>query len=130
MYAKICYLLDNNIDAVCYDFSINMMNNAKRLFPDIKYILDDILNIKDNFKDNSVDGIIALYSLFHIPKENMSELFSNIKDVLKDNGVFAFSFQLGVGEDFVDEPYLNENGKNILYMNYYSKEEIYTDKTT
>ena len=30
---------------------------------------------------------------------------------LKENGIFCFSFQLGANEDFVDEPYLKENGR-------------------
>lgn len=118
------YLINNNYDAVCYDFSSSMKKNAMRLFPNIPYILDDIVNIKNHFSNNSIDGIISLYCLFHIPKENMKKLFDDINNVLKDNGYFLATFQLGEGEDFVLEPYLNNN-KKVLYMNYYSEEEIY-----
>ena len=54
----------------------------------------------------------------------MKKLFDDINIVLKDNGYFLATFQLGKGEDFVLEPYLNNN-KKVLYMNYYSEEEIY-----
>lgn len=39
--------------------------------------------------------------------------------------MFCFSFQLGNDEQFVDEPYLKENGKNVLYINYLTKNHIY-----
>ena len=60
------YLINNNYDAVCYDFSSIMKKNAMRLFPNIPYILDDIVNIKNHFSNNSIDGIISLYCLFRL----------------------------------------------------------------
>lgn len=118
------YFLDKGHNAICYDFSENMMINALRLFPNLPYILDDIINIKKHFTNNSVDGIIALYTLFHIPKENLEQLFIDINNVLKEAGIICFSFQLGNGEKLVDEPYLKEKGKNVLYINYLSKNEL------
>ena len=118
------YLIENNYNAVCYDFSKEMMNNALKLFPKIPYILDDIVNINNHFNLETVDGVIALYSLFHIPKENMNTVLKNINNILKDNGYFLVTFQLGNDESFVDEPYLKETGKNVLYMNYYSKKDL------
>ena len=119
------YLNQKGYDAICYDFSENMMNIAKKEYPNISYILDDIINIKNHFKEKTIDGIIAMYSLFHIPKEEIKQLFKDINDMLKEDGIFCFSFQLGNGELFADEPYLKENGKNVLYMNYFTKEQIY-----
>ena len=120
------YLIDNGYDAVCYDFSKEMMKNALRLYPGLPYILDDIVNLKNHFSNDNIDGIVALYSLFHIPKEELKKLFRNINSVLKDNGIFLFSFQLGNEEKMVDEPYLKENGKDVLYMNYITKEEVHS----
>lgn len=111
-------------DSICYDFSEQMMKKAKEFYPSIPYILDDMINIKEHFKDNFFDGIIACYSLFHIPKEDLDTLFSDIKDLLKENGILCFVVQLGHGEDFIDEPYLKEQGKNALYFNFFSKEQI------
>lgn len=72
------------------------------------------------------DGIISLYTLFHIPKENLEQLLVDINDILNENGIFCFSFQLGNGEKLIDEPYLKEKGKNILYINYLSKNELFS----
>lgn len=118
------YFTERGFKAVCYDFSENMRINALKLFPHIPYILDDMLNLKTHFKNNSVEAVIAMYSLFHIPRGDIGKLFNNINDILTDKGLFCFSFQIGNKEEFVDEPYLRENGKKALYMNYFSKKEI------
>lgn len=119
------YFNENGFKATCYDFSNKMMEYAKKTYPNINFILDDIINIKNHFSEESIDGIIAMYSLFHIPREDIVKLFEDINSILKENCLFCFSLQLGKGEQFVDEPYLKENGKNVLYMNYLTKNEIY-----
>jgi len=110
--------------AVCYDFSKEMMRKAKEFYPNVPYILDDMVYMKEHFENNSFDGIIAFYSLFHIPKEELDKVFSNIYDLLKLNGILCFVVQLGNGEDFIDEPYLKEKGKKVLYFNFFTKEQI------
>lgn len=118
------FFIKNGHQAICYDFSKEMMKKAREFFPDLPYILDDMLNMKEHFKNKSFDGIIAFYSLFHIPREDLSSVFSNINDLLKDNGILCFVVQLGNGEDFIDEPYLNEEGKKVLYFNFFTRELI------
>ena len=116
--------IKNDFDAICYDFSKEMMRKSKEYFGELPYILDDMLNVKKHFKAESLDGVIAFYSLFHIPRENLENLFSDINDILKNNGILCFVVQLGDGDGFIDEPYLKEEGKNVLYMNFCTKEFI------
>lgn len=111
-------------NAICYDFSKEMMRKSKEYFGELPYVLDDMLNITQHFKAKEFDGIIAFYSLFHIPREDVDNLFKDINYILNDNGIFCFVVQLGDGEDFIDEPYLKENGKNVLYFNFFTKQEI------
>lgn len=106
------------------DFSEEMRDFAYKLHGEFPYIVDDMMNLKNHFANNSLDAIFAVYSLFHLPKNDFKKLFADIYDVLKVNGVFLFSYQIGQGEEMVDEPYLNENGKNVLYMSYQTNEEI------
>ena len=89
--------------AICYDFSKEMMRKAQEFYRDIPYILDDMIYMKDHFENNSLDGIIAFYSLFHIPREELDNVFSCIYDLLKENGVVCFVVQLGDGEEFIDK---------------------------
>ena len=100
------------------DFSPKMKEEAFNIHGEFPYILDDMVNIKRYFKDNSVDAVFAVYSLFHLPQEDLKKVISDIYDILKEGGVFLFTYQLGSGEEFADEPYLGEKGKNALYMHY------------
>lgn len=100
------------------DFSEKMKERAYDIHGEFPYIVDDIANVKRYFADKSVDAIFAVYSLFHLPKENFERAVADVSAILKQGGVFLFSYQLGSGEDFVDEPYLGEAGRKALYMNY------------
>ena len=106
------------------DFSEAMRNYSYKLHGEFPYIVDDMMNLKKYFADNSLDAVFAVYSLFHLPKDDFKKLFADVYDVLKVNGVFLFTYQIGQGEEMVDEPYLNENGKKVLYMSYQTNEEI------
>ena len=101
-----------------------MRDSAYKLHGEFPYIVDDMVNFKKHFDNNSVDAIFAVYSLFHLPIEDLKQVLSDIYDILKDNGVFLFTYQIGKGEEMADEPYLNEKGKKVLYMSYQTNEEI------
>lgn len=106
------------------DFSEEMKNNAYKIHGEFSYIVDDMINIKKYFADDSLDAIFAVYSLFHLPNNDLKKLFADVYDILKVSGIFLFSYQIGQGEELTDEPYLKENEKNVLYMNYQSDEDI------
>ena len=101
-----------------------MRNYAYKLHGEFSYIVDDMVNFKKHFSNNSLDAVFAVYSLFHLPKKDFLKLFLDVYDVLKVNGVFLFSYQMSKGEEMEYEPYLNEQGKKVLYMNYQTSEEI------
>ncbi|MBR2709216.1 class I SAM-dependent methyltransferase [Candidatus Saccharibacteria bacterium] len=106
------------------DFSSKMRDEAFKIHSEFPYILDDMVNIKNHFESNSIDSVIAMYSLFHLPEENFRKVLVDVNDILKKDGVFLFSYQRGVGEEFTDEPYLGDKGKSALYMNYQTDDEI------
>lgn len=106
------------------DFSKKMKEYAIQLHGNFSYINDDMVNLKEYFSDDSVDAIFAVYSLFHLPNRDLKNLFSNVHDILKDDGIFLFTYQVGLGEEMTDEPYLEDKGKNVLYMNYQTDDEI------
>ena len=119
------YFNKKGYNYIALDFSEKMKEYAFKLHGEFPYIVDDMLNIKNHFDNESVDAVFAVYSLFHLPLDDLKILIKDIYDILKDNGIIFLSFSIGNGEKLVDEPYLKENGKNILYMNYLTKDEIY-----
>ena len=118
------YFNKRGYEYIGLDFSEEMRNYAYKLHGEFPYILDDMMNLKNYFADNSLDAVFAVYSLFHLSKEDFKKLFTDIYDVLKVNGVFLFTYQIGKGEEIVDEPYLNEVGKKVLYISYQTNEQI------
>ena len=83
-----------------------------------------IVNLKKHFSNSSIDSVFAVYSLFHLPDDDLKKVFNDIYDILKENGILLFSYQVGNIEEFTDEPYLGNYGKNVLYMNYQTNDEI------
>ncbi len=70
------------------DFSKNLINEAKKRFPNQKFIVGDVLSLA--FKDNSFDKIYSIAVLHQIPKEEYRvKALSEIKRVLKEDG-FAY----------------------------------------
>jgi SAM-dependent methyltransferase len=110
---------------IALDFSKKMKEYAYKIHGEFPYIVDDIVNIKEHFENDSIDSVFAIYSLFHLPLDDLKNTINNIYDILKEDGILFLSFALGNKEEFVDEPYLEENGRNVLYMNYLTKNEIY-----
>ena len=101
-----------------------MKDYAYKLHGNFPYILDDMLNLKKYFKDNSVEAVFAAYSLFHLPDTDLKKVLSDIYAILKENGIFLFSYRVDNKEEYSDEPYLGEQGHNVLYMNYQTNEKI------
>lgn len=118
------YFKEKGYKYISLDFSQKMQEYAYLLHGNFSYINDDMVNLKDYFSSNSIDAIFAVYSLFHLPNNDLKNLFANVYDVLKDNGIFLFTYQVGLGEEMTDEPYLEDKGKNVVYMNYQTDEEI------
>lgn len=106
------------------DFSSKMKEYAHKIHGEFPYILDDMINIKNHFNNNTVDAVFAVYSLFHLPDEDLKTVLKNVYEILKYNGVFLLSYQVGTKEEFADEPYLGEQGNNVLYMNYQTEEKM------
>lgn len=120
-----CYFNKKGYNYIALDFSSKMRECAFKKYGVFPYILDDMVNIKKHFSNNTIDAVFVLYSLFHLPKDDLENLMLDLHDILKNNGLILLSFQLGDGEAFVDEPYLKSNGQKVLYMNYMDKTQIF-----
>ena len=119
------YLCNKNLNAIGIDFSEEMIRIAKDKYPKLKFLLGDFVNIEKYFEKSSVDGFIAIYSLYFIPKEQFEDVLKSLSKVLKDGGKFLFVTQIGNGEDFVRTPLMEANNiDGEIYVNYYMKEEL------
>ena len=108
------FLVKNGIRVTGIDLSDNMLGMARENVPDAKFIKMDINEIK--FKENTFDGIISVYTLFHIPKQNHFLIFKKIFEILKPGGILLIN--TGVSES---EGMSNFFGVPMFWSNYNPK---------
>lgn len=119
------FLCNQNINGIGIDISSEMINIAKKRYAGVKFILDDFANIENYFEEDSVDGVIAIYSLYFIPREYLNNVFKALSKIIKKEGKFLFVTEKGDGEDYVKTPLMMENNVNEkLYVNYYTKDQL------
>ena len=105
------YLIENNCSVVGIDTSFEMLKLAKKRIPEVEFIEMDMT--KFSFPDDSFNGIVSLYAIFHISKEKHASLFQSFYKILKPGGVLFFS--IGTYEWEGTEEYY---GAKIFWSNY------------
>jgi SAM-dependent methyltransferase len=78
------YFRDKGLDIICIDLSKEMIAICAE--HDLLSSVMDIENLGIN--DNSFDAVRAMNSLLHIPKDNIENILSDIKLILKPGGLF------------------------------------------
>lgn len=116
-----CKLIDKNDGlAVGIDLSDNMLAEARNYYPGGNFLKMDMTKLE--FEDNSFDGVWSSGSIYHVAKEHVRQVFSEIRRVLKNNGVIALSYKLGGGEGMESNP--KSYGGSPRYFAYYAKDEM------
>lgn len=88
------YLHSRGVEACGIDLSAAMVEQAKRLNPDISFQQGDMLDL-DRVKDNSFGAIAAFYSIIHIPRTRVVAALRELKRVLRPRGVLLIPFHIG-----------------------------------
>jgi 2-polyprenyl-3-methyl-5-hydroxy-6-metoxy-1,4-benzoquinol methylase len=86
------------------DISEDAINKAKQLYPNVNFIVDDILSttLTEQF-----DYVLDRLTLIHINEDDRSLYFNNIKSLIKPGGLF---FLICLDKDQVLAPH-NDMGK-------------------
>ena len=79
--------------SVGIDLSPNMIDEARRLNPDLKFRVGSMTSL--DVDDASVDGVCAWYSTIHVPDEALPQVFSEFARVLRPGGHVLLAFQVG-----------------------------------
>lgn len=74
------YFKERDYEYIGLDFSQKMRDYAYKLHGEFPYIVDDRINLKKYFANNSLDAVFAVYSLFHLPIEDLKQLLSDISN--------------------------------------------------
>ncbi|OHD56835.1 MAG: hypothetical protein A2Y33_12770 [Spirochaetes bacterium GWF1_51_8] len=80
-------------DLIGIDLSSGMIEEARRLQPDVRFETGDMLAL--HLVDNSIAGIAAFYAIVTLNVEELAKAFSEMYRVLKPGGLLLISFHTG-----------------------------------
>ncbi|MDF1541336.1 MAG: class I SAM-dependent methyltransferase [Candidatus Thorarchaeota archaeon] len=96
---------EKGINVTGVDISRRMIDLAKENVPEARFYHRNILTM--DFPESSFDGIISVYTLWHIPRENHPTIIQNFHRMLRNNGILVLNtgvFESDGMSEFFGEP--------------------------
>jgi ubiquinone/menaquinone biosynthesis C-methylase UbiE len=90
------------VDAFGIDLSPGMIEAARRDHPGVRFELGSMTDLR--FADASIAGLVAWYSLIHVPDDEIRTVLAHFRRVLRPGGPLLLSFHVG------DESHLKTQG--------------------
>jgi SAM-dependent methyltransferase len=88
------YLHSRGVKTCGVDLSLEMIEQARGLNPDIPFQQGDMLDL-EGVADDAYGGIVAFYSIIHIPRPLVTRALREMKRVLSPGGTLLLSFHIG-----------------------------------
>jgi SAM-dependent methyltransferase len=85
------YLLNQKKRYVGIDISEQQIEMARKDYPSGKFLVSDMVAYLERVPDESYDGVIALFSIFHVPRTLHTHIFQRILCALKPGGYFLMN---------------------------------------
>jgi SAM-dependent methyltransferase len=95
------YLHGLGVPVVGVDLSPEMVAIAKRSFPAIPFVVGSMLELAAD--DASWGGILAFYSIIHLPPETRPRAFAEFLRVLRPGGLAFLAFHIGDKREHLEE---------------------------
>ncbi len=90
------FLVEKGFKVTGIDLSDKMVILARKNVPNADFIKMDINDMK--FKENTFDGIVSVYTLFHIPKKSHYSIFRRFFEILKPGGILLINTGISESE--------------------------------
>jgi SAM-dependent methyltransferase len=90
------YLADRGVTMIGVDLSPGMVAQAAALNPGILFYVGDMLKLDE--ADDTWAGIVAFYSIIHVPPQEIVAALREMGRVLRPGGLLALAFHIGQGE--------------------------------
>ena len=113
------YMMGKGFEVVGVDYSKEMLSLARKMVPNGDFRFMDMRSL--DFEDQSFDGLLAAYSLIHIPSEDIPETLDNFNRVLRSGGYIEIIAQRGKADKIVDEPFMPSEK---MFFNFFTKERL------
>lgn len=91
------------LEAFGIDLSPGMIEVARRTYPQLRFEVRSMLTLE--LPDASVGGLLAYYSIIHLPWELRGQAFAEFHRVLVPGGQVMLAFQIGEDRMHLDEAF-------------------------
>lgn len=95
------YLQEQGVSVCGIDLSAEMVERARRLTPGVEFRQGDMRALSE--PDESFAGIVAFYSIIHIPPDDVALTLRGLRRVLQPNGWLLLAFHIGSDAIHLDE---------------------------
>jgi len=95
------YLQDHGVEVCGVDLSPAMVERARRLTPGVEFRQGDMMVL--DVSDGAWAGIVAFYSIIHIPRSDMAHALGALWRVLRPGGILLLAFHIGDDSIHLDE---------------------------
>lgn len=79
------YMVEHGIEVTGIDISEGILEIAKKNVPGADFKVMDLADLK--FENEYFDGIVAFYSIIHVPREEHKKIFDEFHRILKKDGL-------------------------------------------
>jgi SAM-dependent methyltransferase len=113
------YLHDKGVQVRGLDLSPALVEAARKLSPGIEFARADMRSLP--IEDDSLGGIVAFYSIIHIPRPDIVSVLTEFKRVLRPGGLLLLVFHIGQDTVHLDEWW----GRRVsVDFHFFSSEEM------
>ncbi|MEU8182922.1 class I SAM-dependent methyltransferase [Micromonospora sp. NPDC049044] len=91
------------VDAFGIDLSPAMIDIARRDHPGLRFAVGSMTDL--DLTDSCVAGILAWFSIIHIPDDEVPAVLAHFHRVLRPNGTVLLAFHVGAGRRLKTEGY-------------------------
>jgi SAM-dependent methyltransferase len=109
-------------EAFGLDLSAGMVEQARRQNPGIEFWQENMLSL--DAEDGSWGGIVAFYSIVHVPREEVPRAFGEMLRVLRPGGLLLLSFHVGDELVHLDELWGQEVSLDFHFFRAEDMEEL------
>jgi SAM-dependent methyltransferase len=95
------YLHEHGVQVCGVDLSPAMVERARRLTPAVEFRQGDMTAL--DAPDGAWAGIVAFYSIIHIPRGDMARALGELRRVLRPGGLLLLAFHIGDYTIHLDE---------------------------
>ena len=95
------YLHEQDVPVCGVDLSPAMVERARRLTPGVEFRQGDMMAL--DAPDEAWAGIVAFYSIIHIPRGDMAQALGELRRVLRPGGRLLLAFHIGDDTLHLDE---------------------------